>query len=466
MPPRKPALGFILITVALDVLGFGLLIPVAPRLVMSLLSGGHGTEAQAAPYVSGLQSTFFAVSFLFAPLLGVLSDKVGRRPVLLVALFGSALDYIAMSMAPTLGILFITRVINGLSGASQTVASAYIADVTTREKRAAAFGMMGAAFGIGFIIGPLIGGFLGDDTINFPLIGHGNIHYPFYAAAGLTIINWFYGLLVLPESLPKENRNTFAWKRANPLGALHGLGRYPLVAGLAGALFLSFMAQFGLHSTWVLYTSFRYSWTPKDVALSLFLVGVGAAIVQGGLSRKLIPLFGEHRSLLIGLTTSAFAFLCYGLAPDGWMIYAILTVASLGGIGQPAGQALITHTVRPEEQGAIQGTLTSLNSIAGIIGPLMGGWAFKIAISDNPPFHLPGDKMNAGAPFFVGAFLSFIALAVAAWALKKHGHEAHFEQSGLCQKCGYDLKGLAPPICPECGTPVPPKSPVTPAAAH
>jgi DHA1 family tetracycline resistance protein-like MFS transporter len=462
MPPRKPALGFILITVALDVLGFGLLIPVAPRLVMSLLSGGHGTEAQAAPYVSGLQSTFFAMSFLFAPLLGILSDKVGRRPVLLVALFGSALDYLAMSMAPTLGILFITRVINGLSGASQTVASAYIADVTPREKRAAAFGMMGAAFGIGFIIGPLIGGLLGDDSIHIPLIGQGNIRYPFYAAAGLTIINWFYGLLVLPESLPKERRNTFNWKRANPLGALHGLGRYPLVAGLAAALFLSFMAQFGLHSTWVLYTSFRYAWTPKDVAFSLFLVGVGAAIVQGGLARKLIPFFGEKRSMLIGLTTSALAFAGYGLATHGWMIYAILAVASFGAIGQPAGQALITHTVRPDEQGAIQGTLTSLNSIAGIIGPLLGGWAFKIAISDNPPFHLPGDNMNAGAPFFVGSFLSIIAIGVAAWALKKHRHEAHIQLGDKCLKCGYDLKGLAPPMCPECGTPVPPKA----AAAH
>jgi DHA1 family tetracycline resistance protein-like MFS transporter len=450
MRSAKPALGFILVTIALDVLGFGLLIPVAPRLVMSLI---HGNEAQAAPYVSGLQSTFFAVSFMFAPLLGVLSDRVGRRPVLLIALFGSAIDYLAMSVAPTIGILYITRVINGLSGASQTVCSAYIADVTPREKRAAAFGMMGAAFGIGFILGPLVGGLLGDDSIHLPLIGHGNIRYPFYGAAALTIINWFYGLLVLPESLPKERRNTFAWKRANPLGALHGLGRYPLVAGLAAAMFLNFMAQFSLHATWVLYTSKRYQWSPSDVAISLFLVGVGAAIVQGGLARRLIPKFGERRSFLIGMTTSVLAFTGYGLATHGWMIYAIIAVASFAAFGQPAGQALITHTVRPEEQGAIQGTLTSLNSIAGIIGPLIGGWVFKIAISDNPPFHLPGD-MNTGAPFFVGAVLALVALVIAIIMLRRHGHEAHFDHDTRCKECGYDLKGLAPSVCPECGAPV------------
>jgi DHA1 family tetracycline resistance protein-like MFS transporter len=450
MSARKPALGFILITIALDVLGFGLLIPVSPRLVMALM---HGTEAQAAPYVSGLQSTFFAMSFLFAPLLGLISDRVGRRPVLLVSLFGSALDYLAMSLAPTLGILYITRVINGLSGASQTVCSAYIADVTPREKRAAAFGMMGAAFGIGFILGPLIGGILGDDSIKLPILGHGNIRYPFYCAAALTIINWFYGLLVLPESLSPERRNPINWKRANPLGALHGLGRYPLVAGLAIAIFLSVMAQFGLHATWVLYTSHRYGWTPSDVAYSLFLVGVGAAVVQGGLARRLIPILGEKRSMLIGIASGTLAFAGYGLATHGWMIYAIIVIASLGAIGQPAGQALITHTVRPEEQGAVQGTLTSLNSIAGIIAPLIGGWVFKIAISDNAPFHLPG-KMNDGAPFFVGAFLSACAFVVASIALKRHGHEAHFEHETRCKQCGYDLKGLAPPRCPECGSPV------------
>jgi DHA1 family tetracycline resistance protein-like MFS transporter len=421
---RKPALGFILVTTALDVLGFGLLIPVSPRLVMHLLHAGQGgTEAEAAPYVSGLQATFFAMSFLFAPMLGALSDRVGRRPVLLISLFGSGLDYIAMSFAPTLWILYATRIINGLSGASFTVVNAYIADVTPREKRAAAFGMVGAAFGIGFIIGPVIGGVLGDDQHSIPLIGPGNIRYPFYCAAALTLINWMYGLFVLPESLPRERRNVFNWKKANPMGALHGLGRYPLVAELAASLFLVNMAQFGLHVVWVLYTKHRYEWTTRQVGLSLFVVGLGAAVVQGGLARRLIPMLGERRSLLLGMALGTLAYVAYGLAPHGWMIYAIVAIASLGGIAGPACQAMITHTVRPEEQGAVQGTLTSLNSIAGIIGPLVAGFVFKIAISDNPPFHIPGNN-NAGASFFVSAALSLAAFVIATWAMKHHGREA------------------------------------------
>jgi DHA1 family tetracycline resistance protein-like MFS transporter len=275
--------GFIFITLLLDVLGFGLLIPVAPRLIEHITGWD---DAQVAPVVGWLGATYAAMQFFFAPALGLLSDRFGRRPVILIALFGSGLDYFAMSLANTLPILFITRAINGLSGASFTVASAYIADVTPPEKRAAGFGMIGAAFGLGFVFGPLIGGFLGDPDHWLPFVGHGDVRYPFYAAGILTLCNWLYGFFVLPESLPRERRGHFTLARANPVGAFHGLGRYPMVAALAAAFFFSNLAQFGLHATWVLYLKHRFDWSPRAAGLSLFAVGLCAAIVQGGLAAR------------------------------------------------------------------------------------------------------------------------------------------------------------------------------------
>lgn len=403
MRSYKPAIGFIFLTLMLDVIGFGLIIPVAPKLVQRIQGGDLGA---AAGTVGMLTASYAAMQFLFAPILGALSDRFGRRPVLLVALFGSGLDYFAMALSPTLWILFVTRAINGISGASMTAASAYIADITPPEKRAAGFGIIGAAFGLGFILGPLIGGLLGDI----------DIHYPFYAAGGLTLLNWLYGLFILPESLPPERRGTFSLARANPVGAFAGLGRYPLVAGLAGALFLLNLAQFSLHSTWVLYTSHRYAWTPRDVGLSLALVGIGAAVVQAGLARKIIPKLGERKSLLVGIAVGAFAFLGYGLATQGWMIYAVIAVASIGGIAGPAGQALISKAVRGDEQGSVQGTLTGLQSIAQILGPLIGTQTFAYFISDRAPISLPG------APFLVGSLLSVIGFFVAAWAVGRRSH--------------------------------------------
>lgn len=407
----KPALGFIFVTLMLDVLGFGLLIPVAPKLVESLLhNGAGGTEAEAAPKVALLMTTWYAMSFLFAPVLGSLSDRVGRRPVILIALFGSGLDFFAQALAPNLTWLFVTRAINGISGASITVANAYVADVTPPEKRAAGYGMVGAAFGLGFVIGPLIGGWLG--TID--------IRWPFYAAGILTLLNWLYGLFVLPESLPPERRRMFGWSRLSPVGAFGSLWRYPLVGSLAASIFLVNMAQFGLHATWVLYTSHRYGWTPLGVGLSLAVVGIGAAVVQGGLARKIIPalgrgMLGEKRALLIGLALGACAFLGYGLATEGWMIFAIILLASLGAIGQPAGQAIISKTVRADEQGEIQGAITGLTSIAGIFGPLIGGWVFAYFNSGRAQVNLPG------APFLVGAILAALGLLIAARAVRNLG---------------------------------------------
>ncbi|MEI7657556.1 MAG: TCR/Tet family MFS transporter [Phycisphaerae bacterium] len=401
MTARTPALGFIFLTLLLDVLGFGLLIPVAPRLIEQLQGG---TEKEAAPIVGLLAATYAAMQFLCAPMLGALSDRFGRRPVLLVALLGSGLDYVAMALAPTVPVLFVTRAVNGLSGASITVASAYIADVTTPEKRAAGYGMMGAAFGLGFILGPLLGGILGDIDLRLP----------FYVAAGLTLCNWLYGLLVLPESLPKERRSDISWSRANPVGAFVGLFEHPRVIGMAAAGFFANLAQFGLHATWVLYTGHRYGWGPREVGFSLTAVGLGAAIVQGGLARRIIPALGERRSVLLGLGLGVIAYAGYGLATHGWMIYLAIAVATMGGIAQPAAQAIITKGVEPNRQGSVQGALTGLQSVAQIIGPLVGSSAFSLAISGRLGFELPG------LSFFVGAALAGAGWMIAAIVLRRH----------------------------------------------
>lgn len=402
---NKPAVKFIFITLLLDVLGFGLLIPVGPSLVKGLMNGGAGggTDEGAAPIVAGLMSTFYTMSFLFAPLLGVLSDRYGRRPVILISLLGSGLDYFAMALAPSIAWLFVTRAINGLTGASFIVASAYVADVTPPEKRSAAFGMIGAAFGLGFVIGPLAGGLLGSI----------DIHLPFYAAGGLTILNWLYGYFVLPESLPPERRSPIKLSRCNPVGAYWNLGKYPLVLGLAAALFLLNISQFMLHATWALYTEHRYGWSQLLIGLSLFTVGVTAAIVQGGLARKLIPKLGEPRAVLMGVAIGSLAYIGYGLVPHGWMIFVIIAAGSIGGIGQPACQSIITSSVDPREQGTVQGALSSMTSLAGIVGPLIGGGVFAYFISDHAPANLPG------ASFLLSGLLAVGGLVIIAWAFSR-----------------------------------------------
>jgi DHA1 family tetracycline resistance protein-like MFS transporter len=392
VPSRQPALRFVFLVLLLDVLGFGLIIPVAPRLVMSLQGGGEG---DAAPIVGWLTATYAAMQFLFAPVLGALSDRFGRRPVLLLSMFGSGLDYIVMALVPTVPWLFVTRALNGLSGASITAASAYIADVTPPDKRAAGFGIVGAAFGIGFVLGPLLGGLLGSI----------DIHYPFYAAGAMTLCNGLYGWLVLPESLPPERRSRRAI--GNPLQALAVLGQYPMALRLGATLFLVNVAQFALHATWVLYTGHRYGWDERDVGLSLFAVGVGAAVVQGGLARRLVPKLGERRAVLLGLGLGVIAFVGYGSATAGWMIYAAIAVQSLGGIAHPACQALITRTVRADQQGAVQGGLTSLQNLANILGPLLGAFVFAWSIQPR------ANPVPPGSVFYVSATLCLLSLVTA-----------------------------------------------------
>jgi DHA1 family tetracycline resistance protein-like MFS transporter len=398
MTARKPGLLFIFFTLVLDTLGIGLIIPVGPKLVASVMGldphGGTAVDnAVALPY-GLLAATYAAMQFVFAPILGSLSDRFGRRPVILIALFGSGLDYLVAAFAPALWVLFVTRALNGLSGANFTACNAYIADVTTPEKRAAGYGIAGAAFGIGFVAGPLIGGWLGQ---------HGP-HYPFLAAGVLSLCNWLYGLFVLPESLPPEKRGPFSWRKANPVGALPWLAKNPIALPIAAALFLSQVGQFALHSTWVLSMGYRFKWNEMDVAWSLVAVGIGAGVVQGGLARQVIPRVGERACLLGGFVIGVFGFLGYALAPQGWMIYAVIAGASIGGLAGPAAQAINSRSVSPTEQGLLQGALASLTCIAAVAGPLIGSALFKHFTREGLEHPLPG------APFLAGAALTLLAL--------------------------------------------------------
>lgn len=399
MNTRKAALGFIFITLFLDIFGIGLIIPILPRLVEELQGGD---VAAASLSVGWLASLYSLMQFLFSPVLGSLSDRYGRRPVILCSLLGSGLDYILLAVAPNLAWLFVGRIISGITGANITAASAYIADVSPPEKRAANFGLIGAAFGLGFIAGPALGGILGD-------VG---LRVPFMVAAGLTLVNWCYGVFVLPESLAPANRGTFSWSRANPIGSLLAMRRFPLVLGLAGTFFLLHVAQYGLHSTWVLYTGYRYGWTPRQVGWSLAVVGIMAAIIQGGLARRIIPRLGEQKALTFGLLVSGLGMVGYGVATEGWMIYAILVAASFGGIAGPAAQGLVSRSTPDNQQGAIQGALASLGSVAGVVAPPLATGLFGWFIGPSAPAPLPG------APFFSGALLMFAAMFLARRSFK------------------------------------------------
>lgn len=396
---RKPALLFIFVTLLLDILGIGLIIPILPKLVEQLQGGNLG----AASLSVGLLASLYALmQFAFSPVLGSLSDHFGRRPVILASLFGAGLDYVLLAFAPTLGWFYVGRIVAGISGANITAATAYIADVSPPEKRAANFGLIGAAFGLGFILGPAVGGLLGEYSLRLP----------FLVSAGLTFANWLYGYFVLPESLAPENRRQFSWKRANPMGSLAALQRYPLVLRLAVALFINNLAQVMLHSIWALYTDYRFGWTPTQVGLSLTFVGVMAAVVQGGLARKVIPWLGEPRSILIGFAIGAVSYLGYGLASQGWMIYPVLAFGCLGGICGPAAQGLVSRSVGADEQGAIHGAITSLASLAGIIGPLVATSLFGWFVSPRAPLELPG------IAFFVASLLTVVALGLSVRALR------------------------------------------------
>ncbi len=383
---RTAAVPFILATILIDMLGIGLIVPVLPKLVTSMYGG---TLSDGSFIFGWFVASYALMQFLFSPVLGNLSDAVGRRPVILLSLFGAGLDYLLMAFAPSLGWLFAGRVIAGITGANIAAANAYIADVTPLEDRARNFGLIGACFGVGFIVGPALGG----------LLGQYGLRTPFMAAAGLTLLNALYGFFVLPESHPKERRRPFDWRVANAFSSLSALGRNSIALGLVGTITLERLAHDSLPATWVLYTTYRFNWTEAQNGFSLALVGVMYAIVAGGLTGMIIRRLGERRALMYGLLTGAFTFLLYGVASRGWILYLGIMIGSLGGVAVPAIQAIITRITPANEQGAMQGALASIQSLAAILGPLMAANLFGFFTSPRAPIHLPG------AAFLLSALL-------------------------------------------------------------
>lgn len=395
---KQAAIGFIFVTLLIDTIGFGIIIPVLPNLIIELT---HGTTSEAARIGGWLLFAFAIVQFLFAPILGGLSDQYGRRPILLGSLFGFGLDYIFLALAPTLGWLFVGRLIAGGLGASFTTAGAYIADISTPDKRGQNFGMIGAAFGLGFIIGPGLGG----------LLGSFGPRVPFMAAAGLSLINWLYGYFILPESLKRENRRKFEWKRANPVTSLLNLKCYPVVLGLVASLVLIYIASHAVQSNWSYYTIEKFGWSSAMIGASLAAVGILIAIVQGGLIRIIIPAWGQKTSLYIGLALYSIGFILFAFATEGWMMFAFLIPYCLGGIAGPALQGIISSQVPANEQGELQGALTSLMSVTSIIGPLLMTQLFSAFTGPTAILYFPG------APMAMGGALTIISLLLAMKAL-------------------------------------------------
>src|SRR5450432_4655843 len=397
---KQAAIGFIFITLLIDVIGWGLIIPVMPQLIAGLK---HVSISEASRDGGLLLFMYAFMQFICAPILGNLSDQYGRRPVILISLFGFGVDYIFLAFAPSFGWLFLGRLISGIGGASFTTASAYIADISNEETRAKNFGMVGAAFGLGFIIGPAIGGLL---------TGWG-IRAPFYAAAILTLLNWLYGYFVLPESLSMENRKKFDWKRALPWNSLLNLKKYPAVAGLIFALTLVYLGSHAVQSNWSYFTAYRFRWTPKTIGISLAVVGALVAFVQAGLIRVITPKIGNERCIYFGLLLYAIGMFLFAAANQSWMMFVFLIPYCLGGIAGPALQATISGHVPPNAQGELQGSLTSLLSVTSIIGPPVMLNLFAYFTSVQAPMIFPG------APFVLGGILMLSSSIVAYKSLKR-----------------------------------------------
>jgi len=390
MRNRQAAVIFILVTVTLDILAMGLIIPVLPKLILDFL-GGKMTDA--ANWNGWFALVFALMQFFFSPLLGVLSDQFGRRPVILLSNLGLGLDYVVMALAPTIGWLFLGRIISGITTSSIPTAMAYITDVTPKEKRAGAFGMIGIAFGIGFAFGPAIGGLLS----NF------NPRLAFWAAGALSLANWLWGYFFVPESLPRDRRKEFALSRANPVGSLTLLRSHHELWRLATIQFLAYVAH-NVFSVWALYAIFRYNWDQLTIGISLMVVGVCTAIISGGLTGRMVKRFGEKRTLYIGQFFGSAGMFLAGLARTGAMLFASIPIISLWNISMPAAQSMMTHRVNEREQGELQGALQSMRSITFIIGPVLFSQVFSWFINPKHPIHLPG------APYFLAAALLFTAM--------------------------------------------------------
>ncbi|MEP6926513.1 MAG: TCR/Tet family MFS transporter [Ginsengibacter sp.] len=396
----RAALGFIFLTLIIDVTGLGIIIPVLPKLIEELI---HGNVSMASRYAGWLTFAYAIMQFLFSPFLGNLSDKFGRRPILLFSLFGFGVDYVFLSFAPTIGWLFVGRIIAGITGASFTTATAYIADISAPKDRAKNFGLVGAALGLGFIIGPVVGGLLGQ---------YGS-RVPFLAAAALAFINFLYGFFVLPESLTVENRRSFEWKRANPFGAFRHLKKYSAVAALSVSFFLVYMAGQSVQSVWSFFGIERFKWSPKLIGISLGVVGLLVGLVQGVLIRYINPKLGNTKSIYIGFGLYALGLVLFACATQGWMMFIFLVPYCLGGIAGPALQSIITGHVPANEQGELQGALTSLISATSILSPVVMTSLFAHFTSKQTSLYFPG------APFVLGAMLMFAAGLMAYKVLSK-----------------------------------------------
>jgi MFS transporter, DHA1 family, tetracycline resistance protein len=393
--PSGATAAFIFVTILLDMLALGIVIPILPKLIESFVANDTASAAR----IFGLFGTAWALmQFVFSPLLGSLSDRFGRRPVVLLSNFGLAADYVLMALAPSLAWLFLGRVISGITSASISTAFAYIADTTAPDKRAAVFGKIGVAFGAGFILGPALGGLVGDLSPRLP----------FWVAAALSLVNGLYGLLILPESLPKERRAPFRWKSANPIGMLPLLRSSRTLAGLQAANFFAQLAHVVLPSTFVLYAGYRYGWDVKAVGLTLAIVGVCSMVVQGVAIGPIVKRLGERRALLLGLAFGAAGFLIYGVAPTGKWFLLRIPVMSLWGVSGAATQALMTQMVAPDQQGQLQGATASVQSLSQLVGPFLFTLTFAYFISDTAPLKL------AGAPFLLAAVLLILAAVIAA----------------------------------------------------
>jgi MFS transporter, DHA1 family, tetracycline resistance protein len=397
---RKASLTFIFITILVDVIGIGIIIPVIPSLIEKLSGDGLSEASRIGGW---LIFAFAIMQFLFAPLMGILSDKFGRRPVLLLSLLGLGIDYLFHAYAPTIGWLLVGRVLAGVTGASLTVANAYIADISTPENKAQNFGMVGAAFGLGFIIGPVIGGIAGEI----------NVQYPFFISAGLTFLNFIYGFFVLPESLAPEKRRNIDLKRANPIGSLKLIRKYPIVLGLITSFFLLYLASQAVQTTWTYYSMYKFAWDEAMVGYSLGVVGIIVAVVQGGLVKYAVKWWGEKKTIYRGYFLWIVGLVLFAAASEGWMLFAFLLPYCLGGIASPTLQGVVSNQVADNEQGELQGALTATMSLSAIIGPLIMTNLFYVFTQENTPIQFPG------APFVLGAILVLISFLLSRKSLDK-----------------------------------------------
>jgi len=399
---NRRALTFIFITVLIDMIGFGIIIPVMPELIMELTGEGL---SRAALYGGWLLFLYALMQFFFAPIIGNLSDRFGRRPVLLCSLVAFGFDYLLMGFAPTIVWLFVGRFVAGIAGATHSTANAYIADVSPPEERAQNFGLMGAAFGLGFILGPVLGGLLGEYG---PRV-------PFFAASVLALCNAVYGFLILPETLPAEERRPFDLRRANPVGALAQMRRYPVIVGLFGAFVLYMVSHNANPTTWTYYTMLKFGWTEREVGYSMGFVGLGVALVQGFLIRAAIPRMGELRAVYLGYALMSLAFMGFAFASAGWMMYAFIVPFSLGGLATPALRGIMSNTVPANAQGELQGALSSVMSLTAIVAPVFMTQLFGYFTSDAAPLYFPG------APFLAAGVLLLGSIAVFAGVMSNSG---------------------------------------------